>query len=247
MAKILILMTKAKTLGLLDGRQHASGFWAEEFVVPYERFVREGYQVDVATIGGEAPTPDQGSLSAQIVGYTRPVGSPDHDEENVAHYRQVIDSLDVLKRPMDVAAITREALAEYAGVYISGGHGAMEDLPHDASMTRAVRWILELDKPLAVVCHGQSALLPLRDSHGQWPLEGRRMTAFSHDEEMVTDMAGQLPFVLQVELERLGGKYEKAQVIWDSCVVEDDNLITGQNPYSSTALAEAFVARLARA
>jgi putative intracellular protease/amidase len=247
MAKILILMTKAKTLGLLDGRQHASGFWAEEFVVPYERFVKEGFEVDVATIGGEAPSPDEGSLTVQTVGYTRPEGSPDHDEENVAHYREVIDTLDPLKHPMDVADLTEEGLAEYAGVYISGGHGAMEDLPHSAVMTKVVRWILARELPLAVVCHGQSALLPLRDSRGHWPLEGYRMTSFSHDEEMVTDMAGELPFVLQVELERLGAVYEKAPLIWGSHVVEDRNLITGQNPYSSTAIAETLIARLAPA
>lgn len=72
------------------------------------------------------------------------------------------------------------------------------------------------------------------------------MTSFSHDEELVTDMAGRLPFVLQVELERLGAAYEKADAIWDSHVVEDRNLITGQNPYSSTALAETFITTLAR-
>lgn len=247
MAKILILITKAKTLGLLDGRQHASGFWAEEFVVPYERFVKEGYQVDVATIGGETPYPDQGSLSVQNVSYTRPVGSPDRDEENVAHYKQTIDTLDVLKQPMDVGTISKDDLTQYTGIYISGGHGAMEDLPHNPDMTRVVRWVIDLDLPLAVVCHGHSALLPLRDSHSQWLLKGYRMTAFSHDEEMVTDMAGELPFVLQVELERLGAKYEKADVIWDSHVVTDRNLITGQNPYSSAALAEAFVNHLAAA
>ncbi|MEU6737918.1 type 1 glutamine amidotransferase domain-containing protein [Streptosporangium sandarakinum] len=247
MADVLILMTKAKTLGLLDGRQHASGFWAEEFVVPYERLVAEGHNVDIATVGGEAPTPDEGSLTPYVVGLTRPQGSPDHDEENVEHYKQVIGSLPALKAPTDVAGITRERLAGYAGVYISGGHGAMEDMPHSSDLTRVVRWILELDLPLAVVCHGQSALLPLRDSSGRWPLEGYRMTAFSHDEEMVTDMAGQLPFVLQMELERLGARYEKAEAIWDSHVVEDRNLITGQNPYSSSALADAFAKRLATA
>jgi putative intracellular protease/amidase len=245
MADVLILMTKARTLGLLDGRQHASGFWAEEFVVPYERFVEAGHHVDVATVGGVKPVPDQGSLTPLMVGYTRPKGSPDHDAENVEHYKQVIGSLGALKAPMKVSGIPKEKLAEYAGVYISGGHGAMEDLPHDADMTRVVRWTFELGIPLAVVCHGQSALLPLRDSEGQWPLAGYRMTAFSHGEELVTDMAGQLPFVLQVELERLGAVYEQAAVIWDSHVVEDRNLITGQNPYSSTALAEAFVKRLA--
>lgn len=244
MAKILILMTKAKTLGLLDGRAHPSGFWAEEFVVPYERFVKEGYQVDVATVGGAAPSVDQSSLTTMVVGATRPQGSPDHDAENVKHFRDVIETLDVLKHPMNVGDITKDKLAEYDGVYISGGHGAMEDLPHSAEMTRVVRWILESATPLAVVCHGQSALLPLRDSEGRWALEGYRMTSFSHNEELVTDMSGQLPFVLQVELERLGAKYSKADKIWGSCVVTDRNLITGQNPYSSTAIAQALVDRL---
>lgn len=244
MPKILILLTKSSTLTLLDGKKHASGFWAEEFVVPYERFIEEGYDVDVATVGGAVPTPDQGSLTPQTVGYTRPVGSLDRDEENVAHYRTAIESLEVLKRPTPVGDITRERLAEYAGVYISGGHGAMDDFPHDADVTQLVRWILADGTLLAVVCHGQSALLPLRDSEGQWPLAGYRMTSFSHDEELVTDMSGQLPFVLQIELERLGASYQKAPLIWGSCVVEDRNLITGQNPYSSTALADAFVKKL---
>jgi putative intracellular protease/amidase len=244
MTEVLILLTQAATLSLIDGKQHASGFWAEEFVVPYERLIGEGYKVDVATIGGKVPTPDAGSLTPQTVGFTRPVGSPDRDKENVAHYQEVINSLDVLRQPLNVTNVTRGKLEGYDGVYISGGHGAMEDMPNDVSMTRVVRWALELNKPLAVVCHGHSALLPLRNSEGYWPLRGYRMTAFSHEEELVTDMAGNLPFVLQLELERLGAKYEKSPIIWGSRVVEDRNLLTGQNPYSSTALADAFVKRL---
>jgi putative intracellular protease/amidase len=246
MSKILIILTRESRLRLLDGTEHPSGFWAEEFVVPYERFIKEGYDIDLATVGGQRPTPDQGSLTPQTVGYTRPIGSPDHDEESVAHYRDVIDSLDLLRSPMDIAELSLQALADYTGVYVSGGHGAMGDLPNSPAVTQVMRWIFELDKPLAVVCHGHSALLSLRDGHGRWPLEGRQMTAFSHDEELVTDMAGKLPFVLQVELERLGAHYHKAELIWGSCVVQDGNLITGQNPYSSTELAETFVEHLGK-
>jgi putative intracellular protease/amidase len=246
MTRILILLTTTKELGLLDGRTHPSGFWAEEFVVPYERFVQAGHEVDVATIGGVPPTVDEGSLNTMTVRATRPAGSPDRDAEDIEHYRKVIGELHQLQHPMNVSELTRERLAGYAGVFVSGGHGAMQDMPHDAHLTRALRTVLELDLPLAAVCHGQSALLPLRDSHGRWPLEGYRMVAFSHDEELVTDIAGQLPFVLQAELERLGAKYEKADVIWGSHVVEDRNLVTGQNPYSSTELAEAFVRKLDR-
>ena len=244
MARILILMTRSATLGLLDGQDHPSGFWAEEFVVPYEKFTAAGHSVDLATIGGTPPTPDQGSLSPATIGYTRPVGSPDHDAVSAAHYREVIDSLKLLRKPMNLDDLQREDIAGYDGVYISGGHGAMDDLPNDPHVTRVVGWVLELEKPFAVVCHGQSALLNLRDGHSRWPLEGYRMTAFSHDEEMVTDMAGKLPFVLQVELERLGSKYEKSPDIWGSHVVEDRTLITGQNPYSSTALAERFLTKI---
>lgn len=236
MPRALILMTKAKTLGLLDGTQHPSGFWAEEFVVPYQRLVREGYDVDIATIGAEVPQPDARSLSPNMIRWTRPEGFPDDDEERVAYYRRSLGRIDALRRPMNVADLTPESLAGYAGTFISGGHGAMEDMPNDGSMTRVVRWILDLDKPLAVVCHGHSALLSLRDSGGRWPLAGYRMTAFSQNEELQTDLAGRLPFVLQVELQRLGAVYQQAPVPWGSCVVADRNLLTGQNPYSTAAL-----------
>jgi len=244
MTRILILMTNTKTLGLLHGRRQPSGFWAEEFVVPYDHFVAAGYDVDIATIGGLPPTPDAASLDRNTVSATRPAGSRDRDEENIAHYREVIDSVDALRHPMDVADLTPERLEQYAGIYVCGGHGAMEDLPYDPGVKQVMRTILALDKPLALTCHGHAALLQLRDSQGRWPLEGYRMVAFSHEEELVTEMAGQLPFVLQVELERLGARYESSAVIWGSCVIEDRNLVTGQNPYSSTELAETFVKKL---
>jgi putative intracellular protease/amidase len=244
MTRVLILMTKASALDLLDDTQHASGFWAEEFVLPYERYVGEGYRVDIATIRGQPPTVDQSSLSRQIVAATRPLGSDDNDQEAIARYRQVIASTPQLAEPLDIGRLTREQVSGYDGVYVSGGHGAMQDMPHDQAMTRVIRWILDLGKPLALVCHGQSALLQLRDSDGLWPLAGYRMTGFSHAEELITDMAGKLPFVLQVELERLGASYQQAPAIWGSCVIEDRQLITGQNPYSSTAIAGALVRRL---
>ena len=70
------------------------------------------------------------------------------------------------------------------------------------------------------------------------------MTAFSHEEELATALARQLPFVLQIELERLGARYQKASQVWGSCVVVDGTLLTGQNPHSTTVLADAFLTQL---
>ena len=92
MAKVLVLVTKSATLGLLDGRRHPSGFWAEEFVLPYELIRAEGYEVEVATVGGVVPVPDSDSLDPGVVRYTRPAGAPGGAEDDVAHYRAVLDS-----------------------------------------------------------------------------------------------------------------------------------------------------------
>ena len=256
MGKILIIMTRAKTLTLLDGTAYPSGFWAEELVVPYERFVAAGYDVDIATSGGVAPTPDRGSLTVSTVRATRPASvtvggtgsevaeSIGSETEDVAHYRTVIEETAALLSPLSVGNITAEDLAGYDGVYIAGGHGAMEDMPKDVDLTLLLSRVLQAEQPLAAVCHGHSALLPLRDTEGEWPLAGYRMTAFSHSEELVTNLVGRLPFVLQVELERLGAQYQKSPEIWGSTVVRDRSLMTGQNPHSSADLADAFVGML---
>src|SRR5262245_36443581 len=107
------MMTMESKLRLLDGRDHPSGFWAEEFVVPYEHFKKAGYHIDVATIGGVPPTVDPTSLNTTIMSYTRPQGSPNKDEENAKHYRKVIDALPQLKKPMAVEDLTRDDVAGY--------------------------------------------------------------------------------------------------------------------------------------
>ncbi|MEU3776752.1 type 1 glutamine amidotransferase domain-containing protein [Streptomyces sp. NPDC032472] len=244
--KILVVMTAKATLHLLDGEQHPSGFWAEEFVVPYKLFTAAGHTVDVATVGGEIPSVDLTSIDPDNLRFVRPQGSPDEDEANAAEYVRVIENTPQLKHPIAVESLEEKDIADYDGIYVSGGHGAIGDLPKSDELAQVLRWAIAQDKPLATVCHGHTALLALRDGEGRWPFEGYRMTAFSHDEEMVTNMAGRLPLILEAELTRLGARYEKAEEIWDTHVVVDRRLTTGQNPYSSKALAETFLQELAQ-
>lgn len=243
--KLLLFMTNRKTLHLLDGEMHPTGFWAEEFVVPYTRFKQEGYHLDIATIDGIVPTVDKTSVDPQLLPWVRPAGIAGDDQATAQEYLRVIEAAPELTRPLNVNLLTKEQIAAYDGIYFCGGHGAIGDMPKSDELTQVLRWALALEKPIAAVCHGHCGLLALRDGQSNWPFAGYRMTAFSHSEELVTDMAGRLPFVLEQELKRLGALYEKAEVPWASHVVVDRNLITGQNPYSSAALAETFLQRLA--
>ena len=53
-----------------------------------------------------------------------------------------------------------------------------------------------------------------------------------------------MPFLVEDELKRLGGLYEKA-ANWASFAVTEGRLVTGQNPASSRAGAEALLKLLA--
>ncbi|HEX6523214.1 MAG TPA: hypothetical protein VF070_24930 [Streptosporangiaceae bacterium] len=52
----------ACTIGLADGSKHATGYWAEEVLVPYERFVNAGADLVIAAPDGRPPQPDPWGL-----------------------------------------------------------------------------------------------------------------------------------------------------------------------------------------
>ena len=66
------------------------------------------------------------------------------------------------------------------------------------------------------------------------------MTGFTNGEEEAVNLTDVVPFLVEDELKRLGGLYEKA-ADWQSFAVVDGRLITGQNPASSTAAAQALL------
>jgi len=244
--KILTVVTNASTLTLTDGTKHPSGYWAEEFAVPYKLYRQAGYEVDIATIGGVVPTVDKSSLNPEMMAWVRPPQFKADDAALSKEFRVTIEGVAGLKAPKDLGALTKDDLSVYAGVYISGGHGCMEDMPASPAMTRFLLNLLALDKPIGSVCHGPTAFLSPRDASGQSPFQGYNMTCFSHVEEFATPINGRLPLVLEIELKRLGIHYSKGTYPWASHVVRDRNLVTGQNPYSSEAVGQAFLELLRR-
>jgi len=241
MKTLLTILTNTAHLTLTDGEAYPSGFWAEEFAVPYQMFKKAGYDVEFATLGGIAPTVDKSSLDPDFMKWVRPSFTQIDDAAAAAMYRTTIEQAEGLRSPKDVARLTREDIASYDGIYIVGGHGCMEDMPASPAMTRFLLAVLALNKPLASVCHGPTAFLSPRDMAGQSPFAGYRVTCFSHVEEFYTKVNGRLPLVLEIELKRLGLQYSKAPHPWGSHVVVDRHLVTGQNPFSSEALGKQFL------
>lgn len=230
MSNILIVLSAADTWTRADGSSYPSGVWAEEFVVMDEAFIKAGSAVDIATPNGVRPTIDPHSMNPDVIG-----------QENLDHFTAYFASIgDRLARPLVLADVD---MSRYHAVVIPGGHGPVEDLFKDADMGRILAEADRDGKVIAPVCHGQAALLAAKDENGGWLFSGRRMTSFSDEEEVELGTADNAPWLLADTLRKSGARYEQGPN-WGVYVVEDGNLLSGQNPASSAPLADAVLAAL---
>ena len=98
---------------------------------------------------------------------------------------------------------------------------------------------------LGAVCHGPAALVGLRNEDGTPLVQNQTLTCFTNEEEQEVGLDEVMPFLLATRLEELGAKLDLADK-FVSHAVADGRLITGQNPQSSQAVADAMVEALYR-
>jgi putative intracellular protease/amidase len=230
MTKILMAVSAADAMTVADGSSHPTGFWAEELVVPHRLFREAGVEVEIATPGGVAPTPDPISLDSEMV-----------DDEEAEQHRAYLDAIaSELQHPRALADVSA---ADYDAVFIPGGHGPMEDLVDDADLGAL---LVDTDRDggvVAALCHGPAGLLSATTDDGAFVFAGRRIATFTDEEEMQGGLGDASPWFLETRLREAGATPETAEA-WSSKVVVDGNLLTGQNPMSSADLARRVLAAL---
>jgi putative intracellular protease/amidase len=119
----------------------------------------------------------------------------------------------------------------------------MWDFVRNPELDEIVRTIYESNGVVSAVCHGPAGLIDVKLSNGQSLIKGRRLTAFTAEEEIARRYDKIVPFVLESALKNAGAKFEKAPN-FENRVVIDGRLVTGQNPASAKALGEAVVKTL---
>ncbi|MFJ8010381.1 type 1 glutamine amidotransferase domain-containing protein [Streptomyces fagopyri] len=224
MAKVLFIVSGATYWVLKDGTRYATGYWAEEFAVPYKKVTEAGHEVVVATPGGVTPNVDMMSLRPSMAG----------GEDGALELEAIIRSAEAMRRPLQLSDVRLE---DYDAVYLPGGHGPMSDLAWDADVGRLLTAQLASGDPLFIVCHAPAAMLATR-IHGESPFKGYRVTGFTNEEEEGVGLAPRAPWLLETDLkEKVGVDFSRGP-IWEPYMVEDRNLVTGQNPASAAILAD---------
>jgi putative intracellular protease/amidase len=223
--KILMVMTSHDQLGNTGEK---TGFWLEEFTAPYYTFVDSGAAVTVASPKGGQPPLDPKS------------DTPEGKTESTERFKKDKQAQDVLANTVRLADVKA---SDYDTVFYPGGHGPMWDLAEDQKSISLIEDFYKAGKPVALVCHAPGVLRHVK-INGEPIVKGKRVTGFTNTEEEAVQLTKVVPFLVEDELKRLGGRFEKA-ADWQSFAIVDGQLVTGQNPASSTAGAKELLKLLA--
>lgn len=234
---LLIILTGSSELKLVGEETYKTGYWLEEFSVPYQLFEQSGFQITVATPKGNRPTVDHGSAGIGENGKPLYWKSIDELNEALAIKKRVLDEGPI----MALAKLTDKELVKFDAVFFPGGHGPMSDMLKDTHVSRVLKYFHKRNKLTALVCHAPAVLIST--SGKSFPYKGYKVTAFTDAEEAQTPVGPKLITTPQKLLSGAGAVFVDGQP-WQPHVVEDRELITGQNPASSKLIAETLVKRL---
>ena len=223
--KILMILTSHDQLGDTGKK---TGFWLEEFAAPYYVFKDAGAQITLASPKGGQPPLDPVSDAA------------DAQTPATERFKQDAAAQQALASTLLLDSVTVE---NFDALFYPGGHGPLWDLAEDATSISLIEQFQGAGKPVAAVCHAPAVFRHTKASDGTPLVSGRRVTGFSNSEEDAVQLTDVVPFLLEDMLKQQGGLYSRG-ADWESFVVEDGLLITGQNPASSEAAAEALLKRL---
>jgi putative intracellular protease/amidase len=226
--KILIVLTSHDQLGNTGLK---TGFWLEELAAPYYEFKSAGAEIVLASPAGGQPPLDPKSNSEEF------------RTEATRRFEADAEAMAALSTTRRLAEVSHEA---FDAVFYPGGHGPLWDLAEDPHSARLIESTLQAGKPVALVCHAPGALRHARRADGQPLVQGLQVTGFTNSEEAAVQLTDIVPFLVEDELQRLGARFQRADD-WQSYVVQDGLLITGQNPASSAETAARVLSELARA
>jgi len=223
--KILMVLTSHDQLGD-TGRK--TGFWLEEFAAPYFVFRDAGVELTLASPkGGQPPIDPKSDL-------------PEEQTPAMTRFKQDKQAQKDLSQTVKLSDVKSE---DFDTIFYVGGHGPMWDLVDNPDSIALIESFYNSGKPVAAVCHSPGVFHRVM-YRGEPLVKGKRVTGFTNGEEATVGLTHVVPFLVEDELKRIGGFYEKA-ADWAPFALVDNRVVTGQNPASSTVAAKALMELLA--
>ncbi|WP_237068348.1 type 1 glutamine amidotransferase domain-containing protein [Microbulbifer guangxiensis] len=223
--KVLMVLTSHDQLGDTGNK---TGFWLEEFASPYYVFRDAGAEITLASPEGGQPPLDPKS------------DEPDFQTAATERFKQDTAAQQALANTVRLSEVRAD---DFDAVFYPGGHGPLWDLAESQDSRSLIEAFFKAGKPVGAVCHAPAVFRHTQGADGKPLVAGKQVTGFSNSEEDAVGLTDVVPFLVEEMLKEKGGNYSKGDD-WTSHVVKDGLLITGQNPASSDATAEALLQML---
>jgi putative intracellular protease/amidase len=259
---ILVIASSVDSFTLPDGRVETIGYYLNELFVPVQAALEAGYQMVLGTPQCRKAVMDPASAVTAHFG-----GS----EVTLQRALEFINTNPAMQNPRSFRSLIEEGLDRYIGFYSPGGHPPMVDLMQNTDLGEILRHAHSEGKTTALLCHGpiaavaampkarefRAALVAGKPEEAKrlaegWQYAGYRMTIFSNDEEHYAEEhylgGSKVPFYVNDALKIAGGNVSISEKgIFKPLVIEDRELITGQNPPSDREMGKSLVMALNRA
>jgi len=216
--KVVMVLTSHDKLGSTGNK---TGFWLEELAAPYYVFKDAGAEITLASPSGGQPPLDPKS------------NEPDFQTDDTRRFEADNEAMAALAHTEKLSDISP---ADFDLVFYPGGHGPLWDLAEDRNSIALIEETYAAGKPVALVCHAPGVLRHVKGADGKPLVNGKKVTGFTNSEEAAVGLTEVVPFLVENELKGIGGVFSAGED-WSAYAVQDGNLITGQNPASSSQAA----------
>ncbi|KIL22351.1 type 1 glutamine amidotransferase domain-containing protein [Bacillus safensis] len=224
MKKILVVLTN---ITRYVNTTEATGLWIGEATEFVEEVTKSGFEIDyVSPRGGFVP------IDPRSMKYA--------DESTFSIYESEDFQNRALRNSMQPSDVNPN---DYIAIYYTGGHGVMWDFPNNPELQQISLTIYNNGGYIVSVCHGIAGLLNIKDKNGDYLIRDKKITGFTTTEEILSTKKSIVPFLNKDIAIKNGAIFQKARA-FRSFVVQDGNLITGQNPFSTREVAKKLLTNL---
>ncbi|MEM9300795.1 MAG: type 1 glutamine amidotransferase domain-containing protein [Pseudomonadota bacterium] len=213
--RVLLVVSSA---GTADDPE--SGYEFDELTQAWWAFVDNGYEVEIASPAG---------------------GEPQSEERNPmwAFNQRFLDSPTAMAAAATTTPLADVSASDFDAVFVIGGSGAAIDLPTDDDLQALIADVYDQGGVIGAVCHGPAALVNVRVDDKAF-LTDRHVTAFTNAEEALFGDKEGGGWSLEDRIVAEGGRFDGGGIMHVH-VVADGRVVTGQNPFSTAATAEATI------
>ncbi|KAK4635292.1 hypothetical protein CLAFUW4_01975 [Fulvia fulva] len=227
--KILLIACQERYLKMADGKFFSTGNHPVEMLLPMIHLDAAGFDIDIATISGN-------SVKFEMWAF------PKEDEAVKAIYEKYRPKI---RNPLNLQEVWGKGFSKetpYVGVFVPGGHGALNDIPKSLTVGNILRWADANKRYLITLCHGPVCLLAAnvgKPEGEKFIYDGYEIDVFpdSLDTGANIDIGyipGKMEWLVGEQLRKLGVKPLNKDIT--GAVHRDRYILTGDSPLASNNL-----------